>query len=735
MNADSREMLEKFRDMGQERLRNLNRLVLAIEGGEGDADTVDVAMREIHTLKGESRMLGLSALDHAAHRTEDLLLHARKTDRLRNADLLQQVYAGLDLMADLLSGEVAAMERDDDSRVRTFVEEAERFLAEKGRETSAVSTPAVETPASEPVTPPTAKAAAPTGTSQHRVRRETLDEITRTTGEVGVLQAHLRRFTDDASALQERALVVLAHGPTGDDVADWTGRLRTLLDESADVLRSMRDVGFEVSLRQQRIQDSVGSMRLSQAGSLFGRFPRAVRDLARELGKEARVEIQGGDVGADQQILDVLADPLLHLIRNAVDHGLEPPDVREATGKPRAGTIRLSARHAGRFVEIRVADDGRGLDPRVIADTAVRRGLLSESDVARMSDPELFAQLFRPAFSTRKTVSDISGRGVGLDVVKSTVEDLGGNLQIQSVLGSGTTFVLRLPVSIAVLDTLVLELERGLYAVPSLYVDRVLRVDESTIERTAGGSWIRLSDDVRAPLYDLQELLGLSQTSPDGNGEPGVARIVVLVDNVRRLALRVPVFVGEMTLVQEALDPFLKGLRLVTGTALLQGGRRVVLLNAIQVFELAHHARDGLHRPVVGVEEPATVRTVLVVEDSDLTRDMLASALVDAGYRVLEAPNGRAGLDRFEQEDVDLVITDLAMPRLDGFELMKAIRRHARGARIPLVVFSTQDTPEFRRRAAEAGGDAYLPKAAFERDETLALVARLLDPSSPGAPR
>lgn len=733
MSADRANVLAKFRDIGLERVRNLNQALLSIENGEGDSGTVDLAMREIHTLKGESRMLGLPGLNHTAHRTEDILLHARSTDRLRDAELLQRIYSGLDLLADLLAAEPDAMEAADDERVRSFVEETERLLAEQGRETSTVTSaavaPAPGAPAEPDASPAPVKPPA-SGTSQHRVRRETIDDITRTTGEVGVLQAQLRRSADDAAALQERALEALALGPAGDDVAAWTDRVRTLLDRSSDVLRSMRDLGFEVSLRQQRIQDSVASMRLSQAGTLFGSFPRAVRDLARELGKEARVQITGGHVGADQQILDVLSDPLLHLIRNAVDHGLEPPNAREATGKPRAGTIHLSARHAGRFVEIHVADDGRGLDPRVIADTAVRRGLLSESDVAHMSDQELFAQLLRPAFSTRQSVSDVSGRGVGLDVVKSTVEDLGGSLQIRSTLGSGTTFVLRLPVSIAVLDALVLDLGLGLYAVPSAYVERVLRVDGSTIEETAGGTWIRLSDEIRAPLHDLPQLLGLPHLPPSENGESGVARILVLIDDVRRLALRVPEFIGEMTLVQDALDPFLKGLRLVTGTALLQGGRRVVLLNAIQVFELAHHARDGTRRPDIEPEKRDVIQTVLVVEDSDLTRDMLASTFLEAGYRVLEAPNGEAGLDRFLQEDVDLVITDLEMPRLDGFELMQAIRRDPRGARIPLVVCSTKDSPEIRRRAAEAGGDAYLPKAAFDREEALALVAQLLRPPS-----
>ena len=511
--------------------------------------------------------------------------------------------------------------------------------------------------------------------------------------------------------------------------ARWEGptieRADGLLTTLDTLVRSMRDVGFEVSIRQHRLQAAIERMRLAAVNTLFGRFPRTVRELSQELGKEARLVIEGGEVGADQQILDLLADPLVHLLRNALDHGLEPPDTREAEGKPRRGTIRLGARQAARFVEILVADDGRGIDPTSIAEAAVHKGLLSQADVAGMSDRELFEQLFRPAFSTRATVSDVSGRGVGLDVVKSAIEDLGGSIRVESEVRVGTTFVLRIPVSIAVVDALVLDLGTALYAMPSVYVERILDVTEDAIESTGGRPVVRLEDDERLPVLDLVAVLGLPRSSRAPREE---VSLVVVAEAGRRVAFRVPGFVGEMTLVQEALDPFVKGVRLVTGTAMLDGGRRAVILNAVQLLESLDGLAEDEPAPAASPASPEApgVRTVLVIEDSDLTRSMLVTALENAGWKVLEAVNGRQGLDLFFARRPSVLITDLDMPKLSGFEVIRAVREDAAAAGTPIVVFSTREDAPTRQRAAEAGADVYLAKSQFAEEELLETLARLV---------
>jgi len=374
-------------------------------------------------------------------------------------------------------------------------------------------------------------------------------------------------------------------------------------------------------------------------------------------------------------------------------------------------------------VEILVEDDGRGIDSRVVADAAVQKGLLSEADVGRMSEQELLEQLFRPAFSTRTSVSDVSGRGVGLDVVKTAVEGLGGSLRIESEVGRGATFVLRLPVSIALVNALVLDLGGAFYAIPSAYIHRVLELGEAELQVVGGRATMQLAEGMRAPVLDLIEVL---QFPAREDAEGSLARLLVVADGARRLALRVPGFVGEMALVQEALGPFLNGLRLVTGTAMLDGGRRVVLLNAIQLFELAAAPTAEPAPPPSSKSARRPRPTVLVVEDSELTRSMLTSTLTDAGWRVLEAVNGRVACECLEREEVDVVITDLEMPVVDGIELTRAIRSGARHPDVPIVVLTTRDDPDSKQLAAEAGADVYLLKASFERDEILETLDRLL---------
>ena len=442
-------------------------------------------------------MSGFAAIQRVAHRAEDLLLIARREGRLGDAGRLEPVYDGLDLTADLLE-DVAAAAREDEPRSTAYADAVEREISEGD---AGDDRPAASTPDPPPAEPPSA-GPGPTDATQ-RVRRATIDAITRTAGEVGVLLAHLRRLADDATRVLST---------TRD------------LDVLEDVLRTTRDVGFEVSLRQRLLQDEVESMRLAHVSTLLDRYPRAVRDLCRELGKDARVVIVGGHVGVDQQVLDVLADPLLHLVRNAVDHGLEMPETREAAGKPRHGTIRLSAVQAGRFVDLLVEDDGRGIDPRSIADIAVRRGLLSEADVSRMSDREILAQLFRLAFSTRQTATDISG----------AVSDSTSSSASWRISAGGSPWTARS--ARARRSRCAFRVDRarrrpglrggdGVHAMPSAYVDRVVQAGAGrTSPPRRARPALRLADGA-APIPVVGSRRALGRRPPTATPRPARARV------------------------------------------------------------------------------------------------------------------------------------------------------------------------------------------------------------------
>jgi len=724
------DLVARFRALAEERLRRLNQGLLDLEQGTGTTATVDDVLREIHTIKGESRMLGLLAIHRVAHRTEDVLQHARKTKSFRDASLLEAAYAGLDLLSAYVDEGDAASESADEPRAAAFDAHAAEALAQGGgapREVPAAAKTTEEAP--EPV----AAEAVPEGAPKEsgapragvvRVAGDLVDDLTRTAGVLGLLQVRIDHAARAAVRAQQQAAVAtrdLAEATSTEERRAAAEREAARSKDLVAELRALREACFAASLRHQRLREGVSSLRLAPVSGLLGRYPRTVRDLAKELGKEARAEVHGGDVGVDQAVLDALADPLLHLVRNAIDHGLEAPSVRASVGKPAHGTIVLSAEHAGRFVEIRVRDDGRGIDREVVGAAAVRQGLLSESDVARMSTEELYEQLFRPSFSTRGTVTEVSGRGIGLDVVRRAVEGLGGSVRIRSEVGTGTEFTLRVPVSSALVDALVVEAGAAVAAVPAAYVEGALEAAADRVEAVGGSPTLRLEGGARAVIVEVAALFAVEPPPREGDG----GRFVVLMEGGRRLALRVQRFLGERTLVQETLDPFLRGLEGVTGTALLDDGRLVPIVNVVQLFAWA---REDRARAVARRAEPSAPpkSTAIVAEDSELTRRLVADALRRGGLDVVEAVDGQDALDRAMASPPSIVVTDLEMPRMDGIALIRALRAAPALAGVPIIVFSTRDRPESKREAAEAGADAYLVKREFEETALLHAVTTLL---------
>jgi CheY-like chemotaxis protein len=373
-------------------------------------------------------------------------------------------------------------------------------------------------------------------------------------------------------------------------------------------------------------------------------------------------------------------------------------------------------------VEIRVLDDGRGIDPKAVGAAAVKKGLLSESDVVRMSREELYEQLCRPAFSTKAEVTDLSGRGVGLDVVKRVVESLGGGLRIESEVARGTEFILRVPVSSSLVDALVVEAGGAVFAVPAAYVQQVLAAAPGDVEPTGSGHTLKLPGGERALVLNLASLVPGAAAPAAPRPEP--VPLVLVAEAGRRLALRVDRFLGERPLVQESLDPFLQGMRGVTGTAVLEDGRLAALLNVVHVIAWAREERSAPAR-AAGKSATALPRAV-VAEDSELTRSLVVATLRRAGLDVVESVDGRGALEHLRAARSALLVTDLEMPVMDGFELIRTVRADPTLAGLPILVFTTRDQPDSKREAAEAGADAYLVKRDFEEQALLERVADLL---------
>jgi two-component system sensor histidine kinase and response regulator WspE len=458
-------------------------------------------------------------------------------------------------------------------------------------------------------------------------------------------------------------------------------------------------------------------------------FPRLCRDLARTLGKEVQLHVVGASTEVDRDILDRLDAPLTHLIRNALDHGLEPPEERVAHGKERTGHVTLEAQHRAGMLLITLSDDGRGVDEAKLRARVVEKGLAAPDMVARMGESELLDFLFLPGFSTTSEVTEISGRGVGLDIVQTLAHEVGGTLRVSSRVGQGMTFFLQLPITRSVMRTLLVEVSGEPFAVPLSRIDRVLLVDEGSLEVVENRQFFRFGD-ANIGLVGAQQVLGLPARPPPSKEVP----VVVLSDQLSRVGLAVDRFLGEQDLVVRPLDPGLGKVPNVSAAAIIQDGSPILILDVEDMVRSVDALLSGrrlrkLDREDRGETARAT-KHVLVVDDSLTVREVQRKLLENRGYRVSVAVDGMDGWNAVRTGNYDLVITDVDMPRMTGIELVTLIRKDARLQALPIMVVSYKDREEDRLKGLHAGANYYLAKSSFQDEKMLGAVTDLIGPAT-----
>jgi len=662
-------LVDKFRNVARERVSRIVAGLETIEQQQAvDKAVLNSVMREIHTLKGEATVMKEPRIAELAHRIEDLLVRAREVEFKLSAAESDRIIAGLDLVVAHLG-------------------------PERGEALSASCAAYLNAPLQTltPVESAASIVAAPANN---------MASIGHDIGEfLRIPSATMSELTDLASHL------TVHHEAMTQVIQSMWNELRATTDRGPqfDFVRRLRDDAFEARLLLTRVQDSIQHSRLLAVSMLFERFPSAIRDAAREHGKRVRVHVEGGGVTVDKQVLDVVDDALVHLVRNSVDHGIELPADRKALGKPEIGTITLAARQLGSRVEIVVRDDGRGISAAVIRRVAVERGMAPKDEVDGLGDEAALRLLFRPGFSTRDAASQTSGRGVGLDVVAHQVQTLGGTVELATEVGRGTKFTLLLPVSAALVDVLCFRCGTLVLGVPSITVQHVLRQRASSIDRIADRLAMTI-DDRRVPLLDLRRSVG--------SRDAAVSVIVVEHANIR-LGLIADSLIGERHIAQRSLGRFLAGIRLIAGVGIIDRAQLVQLLNVPEIIWRWSNGDHELGSIVPTRAHPVAERRVLIAEDSELTRDILVGIARRAGMTVIEAVDGRDALAKIRAHPPDLILTDIDMPMMNGFELVVAVRGDPSSREIPVVVLTTRGSDEDKRRAMMAGADAYIVKQDF----------------------
>jgi two-component system chemotaxis sensor kinase CheA len=635
------EILEVFAEEATERIDRMVETLLALESGHAAPDAIDSLFRDAHSIKGSAGMVGMEEVHAIAHVIEDSLEGPRE----------QGVFPPE--MADSL------LRQTDELR---------RAVTGDGAPAPAPATAPDEAPAEAP---PTAEPEPPQQAERRSVRMST-DKVDRLLDAVGETVLHSRRLEhllNDGAAAQrddERLEGELGHG-------------ELLLDE---------------------LQDSVIQMRTLPLSSISGAYPRAVRDLAAAHDKRVELEITGAETQLDRMILDGISEAISHLLRNAVAHGIEPPDERERAGKPATGRIELRAGQRGSLVAIEVIDDGRGVSAELIERA---QGGLTLADV-----------LSEAGFSTAEEISDVSGRGVGLDAVKAHVESLRGALEVESEPGRGTTVTMLLPLTLAMLRVLLLERGGQLFGLGLPSVEEVVTVTETL---SLGG---REALEIRGrsvPLADLSDLVGAETADL-----PERPDAVIVASSGGRVGVMCDRIVGEQEVVVKSLGPLFSNVPGYLGAAIMGDGS--VALIADPAFLVRRQAGRAARAQV---SEPGQASKVLVVDDQFTVRELQRSILEAAGYRVETAKHGREALTKVSgSSDVDLVVTDVDMPEMTGIELLRAIREDPRNFSLPVVVVTGRGGAEDRQLGVEAGADAYIVKEEFDQRALLETIGRLL---------
>ncbi|MBX9410053.1 hybrid sensor histidine kinase/response regulator [Pseudomonas baetica] len=747
-------LLELFSLEAEAQTQVLSAGLLALERNPTQADQLESCMRAAHSLKGAARIVGIDSGVSVAHVMEDCLVSAQEGRLLLRPEHIDALLQGTDLLMRVAVPASAPQPADIEAYVALMARlldpsappasVAAPLMAELQLEAppavQPTPVPAIEASVESPEpTPNKSKRTTEGGERVLRVTAERLNSLldlsSKSLVETQRLKPHLatmqrlKRMQNNGLRALENLNVHLKEHALSLEALEALEDARRLLAESQQMLieknAELDEFAWQASQRAQVLYDTALACRMRPFADVLSGQVRMVRDLGRTLGKQVRLEIEGEKTQVDRDVLEKLEAPLTHLLRNAVDHGIETPEQRLLQGKPAEGLIRLRASHQAGLLVLELSDDGNGVDLEKVRRSIVERQLSPAETAAQLSEEELLTFLFLPGFSLRDTVTEVSGRGVGLDAVQHMVRQLRGAVVLEQTAGEGSRFHLEVPLTLSVVRSLVVEVGEEAYAFPLAHIERMCDLAPEDIVQIEGRQhfW---HEDQHVGLVAASQLL--QRPASQSSGE--ALKVVVIRERDSIYGVAVERFIGERTLVVLPLDERLGKVQDISAGALLDDGSVVLivdvedmlrsvdkLLNTGRLERIARHGNQAVE---------AARKRVLVVDDSLTVRELQRKLLLNRGYDVAVAVDGMDGWNALRSEDFDLLITDIDMPRMDGIELVTLLRRDNRLQSLPVMVVSYKDREEDRRRGLDAGADYYLAKASFHDDALLDAVVELI---------
>lgn len=718
---EDKELRNLFKIESEERLQHLDDGLLRLEKTPTDPSLLEDLFREAHSLKGAARMLGLTGIQTLAHQLEDALGAAKKGEAALQPDAVAGMYQTLETIRGLVKVEIEEPQSNAEFGVRTSELKPESVEVTPTVPHSEFRIPKSDVPQSSAFRIETI-----------RVDPKRLDALLTQAGELTVTKIRIARHLAEIDELldycEEWGRAVHS-GPFSTNAGE---QIAQRLEPLQDILNHLRTGAYEDSARLDFVADQLESgirtLRLLPMNTLFVLFPRLVHDLARDQHKEVGLVVEGEDAVADKHVLEEMKDPLMHILRNSIDHGIEAPEQRAAAGKSRSGTIRIKASQTPASIIIEVSDDGRGLDLEEIKRTALKRGMYREEELAGMSAVQIQSLILVPGFSTSTLITDVSGRGVGLDVVRNNVEHLKGTLQIESVPGKGLTLRAQLPISLATVRVMIAASSGHRYALPVEHVQFSRMVPLHEMYTMEGRQTVSI-DGQPVSVARLDELLGIADSgvmNAESTHKPQSTVVcVVLSVGEERFGLMVDEVVDELEVVLKPQSKLLKRVRNVSGATILETGEVCMVLNPHDLLKtLCKRLVAG--GPAPAVEAVPTKKVLLLAEDSITTRTQEKRILESAGYEVVTAVDGADAYNKLGTRSFDAVVSDIMMPNMTGLVLTEKIRADKKYAELPIILVTSLASEEDHRRGLEAGANAYISKPSFDQRVLLDCLARLI---------
>jgi chemotaxis protein histidine kinase CheA len=758
---DKSKFIARFVEEAREHIKTLNDGLLNLERTPGNKETLNAIVRSAHTVKGSSRMLKLMSITKVAHKLEDTLDALRAGKLEHSKAVFNILFKAIDIISDMV--EKTAYGEEDIPIDSEFIERLEKAAAGEvvalppmsavpaedtkppPAETQAV--PAAQagvTIREEPVEkqPPPEKPSPEPEQPEKKDKAKTLETIRIDVGKldsvvknVGEMLSHHSQIKQILAELREtereskRNLDLLSDF---DNIDIFYDRQKdAIIKNSFSIYNRLKQLSVDVrdqanlqGLLTDELQEGALGLRMLPLSTVFDTFHRPVRDMASSLEKEVEFVVEGGETELDKKIIEHISDPLIHMMRNSIDHGIEFPKERLRAGKPTKGMIRLSAKHEGGSVLIEIRDDGSGIPIKKVKARALKKGLYDSETLNKMHESEIINIIFHDGFSTSRIITDISGRGAGMGVVKENIiEKLKGSIQIKTKTGKGTLFQIRLPLTLANMRVLLFDVSNITFAVGAHYVDEVLRVPRSELIAVVDKKAIRLREQI-IPIENLDLILKLQ-----GNGdyeETDYLLIIIVSMGSERMGLIIDSLIDEDDMVVKSLPSHIKNNQLVSGVAISGKNEIINILHIPEIIKISKEFK-GISRPKRAVEkEDKKAISILVVDDSVNTREIEREILQAYGYSVTLALDGIDALEKAKNSTFDLIITDIEMPRLDGFSLTEKLRADETYKYTPIVIVTSREKDEDKRRGIEVGADAYIIKGSFDQSNLIETVESLV---------